>query len=60
MKEILARMLTLQGAMVPRERQETIARTVDAVLEAERTATRALPFETEPSGFLGELEKVPQ
>jgi hypothetical protein len=45
------------GFEITAERAESIARAIAAQLEAERAATRDLPFETEPSGFAGELER---
>jgi hypothetical protein len=46
-RELLAR----QGVALAPERQEALARTLEAQLEAERAATRALEFEVEPSSF---------
>ena len=57
MKQIVLRMLALQGVQLPEERAESVARTLAAQLEAERAATRALGFEQEPSGFFRTLEQ---
>lgn len=56
MKEIVLRMLALQGVQLPEERAESVARAITAQLEAERAATRALPFELEPACFIRTLE----
>ena len=51
-RELLAR----QGVALAPERVEALARTLAAQLEAERAATRALPFEVEPASFTRVLE----
>jgi hypothetical protein len=57
MSEIGAMVLANLGLEIPAERAEGIARALEAMLAAERAATRDLPFEQEPSNFLSELEK---
>lgn len=53
---LFSQLLELQGVVLEPQRLEALARTLDAQLSAERTATRALAFEVEPSSFTRVLE----
>ena len=57
MKETLIRMLHAQGVRLPEERAESLARTIGTQLDSERSATRSLAFEQEPSAFFRTLEE---
>lgn len=60
MTEAIVEFLRRQGVALPAERAESVVRAIAAQIEAERAATRALPFEAEPCAFLAELEKEPE